>query len=82
MKSESPTLAILAARCQKISQDNPYAAAASSEGFKLYTEWQDLIARTSHPLSIQERQEIDSGADSLFNRMRNFVVYNTSQLSF
>jgi len=81
MKTESPTLAVLAARCQKLAENSSSEVPDGKEGFKLYTQWQDLIARTSHPLATQEKQAADADAVSLFNRMRNFVAYHTSEVS-
>jgi hypothetical protein len=82
MKTDSPTLAVLAARCQKLAEINSSDVALSSKGFTLYAEWQKLIARASPPLSMQERRKVDADADLLFNRMRNFKVYHTPQLTF
>jgi hypothetical protein len=79
MKSESPTLAVLAARCQKLAENNSSEVSADNEGFKLYAQWEDLMARTSHPLATQEKQAADADAVSLFNRMRNFVAYHASE---
>jgi hypothetical protein len=80
MKTESPTLAILAARCQKLGEHSSNTP-ADNEGFKLYAQWEALIARTSIPLPPREKQAVDADAVSLFNRMRNFVAYHTSEVS-
>ena len=87
MKAESPTLAVLAARCQKLAENDSSgvssssASNASGEGFKLYAQWQDLIARASNSTATQEREAADADAMSLFNRMRNYVAYHTSEVS-
>jgi len=80
MKTESPTFAVLAARCQTLAANNSTNVELRSEGFKLHAEWQNLITRASAPLSMEERRGVNADADTLFNRMRSFMAYHTSQL--
>ena len=82
MKTESPTLAVLAARCQKFAENHASDLALNSEGLTLYAEWQYLVARASTSLSLQERREVDADAVSVFNRMRSFIAYHASEPTF
>lgn len=81
MKTESPTLAVLAVRCQQFAENHASDSALNGEGLTLYTEWQGLVARASTSLSIQERREVDANAASVFNRMRRFMAYHASQVT-
>lgn len=81
MKSESPALAILAAHCRKVAESSSTNAEMAGQAFDLFREWAVLVARSQHPVSPEERQKIDVDAESLFNRMKDFVSLHLSDLA-
>jgi len=81
MKSESPALTLLSACCRKIAESSSTDASIASKAFDLFREWALLVARTQHPLSLEERQRIDEDAESLFKRTKEFVTLEISRLS-
>lgn len=81
MKSESPALAVLAACCRQVAESSSTNASTASQAFDLFRQWAVLVARTQHPVSLEEKQQIDVDAESLFRRMKDFVSLQVSHLS-
>lgn len=82
-KSASPQLAVLAKCCKEIGDYMQATRRSNIKARILYQEWTELTdpARVLPSSSAEEVSALNARAESLFNRLKEFVLPQLSSLS-